>query len=202
MLRKPLFKLGSFQVEVWHVLVLLGAIMSSAGTVVVLKQNGPWGKFKIGNTTLAGAGCLITVFTIAVNALTGRTLTPDQTATLLAQKGGISSSGAATLDKVTKELGVKIVNRIDHASPREIGEVVDQALANNSYAIVHVDKDGNETGDHFVVITERTASGYKAADPAPGKFITLDQNFRGQSNWGNQGIKTYAGVGVRAVVRA
>ncbi|WP_147443315.1 peptidoglycan-binding protein [Corallococcus sp. AB011P] len=127
-------------------------------------------------------GCAMTAVTMAVSGITGQLYTPADMAQFLLKNHGFGSGGDILdwdrLGRIAKpEVDLK---RLTGFKAPEI----DRELAAGRPVVVHVDyytRNGGKSqdkydgrGDHWVLITSRTANNhYQASDPAGGKFFTL-----------------------------
>ena len=181
--------------------------------VKVLRQGDPrWGDELLGPGTLTirGHGCLLTSLTMAVNALNDQSLTPSQVNKILQGRpsawvgpGQKLNRSNLILDFAVPALGMKIVQRLRKGSTvpptvSNIKAVADKALQSGALAIVHVSKDGDDTGDHFVIVNGHNEKGYVISDPAFGTTLQLDDNFTGKTKKGT----TYRPVGIISLVSA
>lgn len=165
---------------------------------------GDWGGLLLGNstsTTIARGGCLLVLFTIAVNALRGTQYSP-RTVNDLLRVAGVFDDGSALIhvDRAAAALKLTLGRRVrqdDRPTFAEIKGVVDEGLR-KGLVVLHVDHNGDGRGDHFVLINGRAARGYTAADPAPGSLITLSLSLSGDVRWGDD-VKHYTPVGAFAL---
>ncbi len=182
-------------------------------SVKVLRQgDSRWGDelLGLGTLTIKRAGCLLTSLTMATNSLNNQSLTPSNVNKILQERAAAwagASSGMnrsnMILDVAVPALGMKIVQRLRKGSTppptvANIKAVADKALQSGTLAIVHVSKDGDDTGDHFVIVNGHNEKGYVISDPAFGTTIQLDDNFTGKTKKGT----VYRPVGIISLVSA
>ncbi len=172
-----------------------------------LVQNGPWGGKLLGSSsslTIGGAGCMLTSLTMAANALTGTDWDPDE-AMELVQLGGGFNGGLLKLPQAAAALNLSAPEseRVHpHASIETMRRTIDNALQRGGVAMVNVDKAYTGTGEHFILVTKKTGSGYAGADPATGKDTILDAStLSGIAMWGKV-PHTYDAVGVAPIYKA
>ncbi len=169
-----------------------------------LAQNASaWGRkiLGFGTATIGGAGCFLTVLTMAANTLKGRSMTPDTANDIVKAAGGFDGS-LLILPTAARALGV-VANESERIrnSPNisSLRAKIDDTLARGGLAIVAVNKGVTTgTGDHFILVHSSSAEGYAGADPATGKDTILDGNLRGTAHWGSAAVP-YTGVGVAPV---
>ena len=156
---------------------------SSNGYPVYAQGSGePWAKKTAGTGTMGAYGCAVTAVTMAINGITGKTVTPGDMSDHVSNKGGFSKAGVSweTMGSVVKP-GVEVKR---HQSGTFPPDKIDKELAAGRPVAVHVDyktgrgqnsRPGHDNqGDHWILITGRTKDGgYTANDPAGGKTITL-----------------------------
>lgn len=166
-----------------------------------------------GTKTIGNSGCLLTSLTMATNSLNGQSLTPGDANKILTGRPSAwvaASSGMNRSNMVLPEaaagLGLKVVTRLRKVTPAapppsvsDIKAVADAALKSGSVAIVHVSKDGDDTGDHFVLVNGHNEKGYVITDPAYGRTVQLDNNFVGKPQTDGKG-PTYHPVGIASLV--
>lgn len=103
-------------------------------------------------------------------------LDPTKTNTILKKAGAFSkNSYSLMITNGAKALGMK---GTDSGRGGKLGsghiQTIEDCLRNGGLVMLHVDYKGNTQGDHWVLLTEKTASGdYKAIDPAYGKEIAF-----------------------------
>ena len=191
--------------------IIAGAVVVVTGTYTALISVKPffqgdkrWGGDPLGKGTLtiSRAGCLLTSLTRAVNSLLGQSLTPGDVNKILQGRDNAwapASSGMnrsnMVLDNAVPAVGLRIVERLRNSFHKvsDIKRVVDQALQAGNVAIVHMTKDGDASGDHFVLVNGHNAQGYVITDPSYGKALQLDHNLSGKV--GSKGVM-YQPVGV------
>ncbi len=200
--------------------IIAGAVLMVTGggyvamtSVKVLRQgDSRWGDelLGLGTLTIKRAGCLLTSLTMATNSLNNQSLTPSNVNKILQERAAAwagASSGMnrsnMILDVAVPALGMKIVQRLRKGSTppptvANIKAVADKALQSGTLAIVHVSKDGDDTGDHFVIVNGHNEKGYVISDPAFGTTIQLDDNFTGKTKKGT----VYRPVGIISLVSA
>lgn len=153
-----------------------------------------------GTSTIGKAGCLITCLAMARERILGIETTPADV-NRIAKEANAFVRSMLIVPRACQALGLVQVDRI-----RDVGSVngdlakqqalVDEALECGGVAILHVDHNNVEGGDHFVLIHSRDAAGgYAAADPAPGYDIFVNSDLRATSKW-NSKLKYYEPVGV------
>jgi hypothetical protein len=191
--------------------ILLRAKSSKAGTMTaagattvrLLGQGDPqWAKQTVGfsTQTMENVGCVLTALTIAINALTGRALTPVQVNDTAKANSAFTGAGIISGD-VAKLFGCRKTTPItDSRNVPEIRALIDDTLAKGGLALVRVDYElGTPNSNHTIVCFGRSAAGYECADPAGlGKLITLDSNLFVQRTTS----KKYFGVGCAPIFRA
>lgn len=147
-----------------------------------------------GSLSIGRAGCLLTSLTMATNSLNGQSITPADANVILSARPSAwadPSSGLNRSNLILPEaaagLGMKVVTRLRKVTPKSpppsvssIKAVADAALKSGSVAIVHVSKDGDDTGDHFVLVNGHNEKGYVITDPSYGRAVQLDDNFIGR----------------------
>jgi peptidoglycan hydrolase-like protein with peptidoglycan-binding domain len=153
-----------------------------------------WGADTLGNgsgksATIRASGCALVSLTMAATYL--GSVTPDWPADLkpnqldpVKANGVLKKAGAFTKNSYSlmitngaKALGMK---GIDSGRGGKLGsghiQTIEDCLRNGGLVMLHVDYKGNTQGDHWVLLTEKTASGdYSAIDPAYGKEITFSR---------------------------
>jgi hypothetical protein len=194
--------------------IVVGALAVVAGgayarAVKVLWQgSSAWGHVLLGRstkTTISSGGCLLTCFTMALNSLRAKHLTPDVVNRMLVDAGDIVGpvtgrgpvfDGAMMVsDRAAVALGLQYFGRVVSRAAADLRPTVDEAFARNGLAILNVDHSGDGRPDHFALLVARDAGGYTAADPAPAELVRLDLGFRGRVDW-NGVEKTYTPAGV------
>lgn len=103
-------------------------------------------------------------------------LDPAKANTILKKSGAfLKNSYSLIITSGAKALGMK---GVDSGIGGKLGsghlQTIDDCLRKGGLVMLHVDYKGNTQGDHWVLLTEKKASGdYKAIDPAYGKEITF-----------------------------
>ncbi len=180
-------------------------------TVRILRQNDSrWGSKLLGksSTSIGNSGCLLTALTMARNTFFGGEMTPDQANLLVTPNGGFSGSTANLIpETAARVLGLRALEseRIRYEAKASIATLrakIDDTLMRGGLAIVHVDKGVfTGTGEHFLLVHSKTATGYVGADPAPGVDVALGLDLRGTAMWGSTPTP-YVVVGVMPVFAA
>jgi hypothetical protein len=196
----PLQKVAVVGGALWGLSLFVGGGLVVSKAVRGLVQNSSaWGRMRLGNggSTIGGGGCLLTALTMAVNALKGLSMTPPQVNDIGVAAGAFGTNSSEMNPAILAQaLGLTIVERIRNDPTNVAGmvRVVDEALAADGLAVVHVDYTDDTRGDHFVLVNGKTGSGYTAVDPVSAKTITLDGGLRGPSKWGSV-TKNYVPAG-------
>lgn len=181
---------------------------------VIYKQADPkWSKQKLGfgTSTIGLGGCLVTCFAIIGEMLTGKTLTPD-VVNARCKIGGAFQNSRLFPKEAARILGLEVVARVDEVPSEDprIVHTVNEALDAGDLAIVEVDHNQKEGGDHFIVVSGRPPGGpgYEAIDPAgtgalgqKHSLLALDSKLFGVSFWGSKSIRRYYPVGAMWVRR-
>lgn len=151
-----------------------------------------WGSNTLGNgsgkgATIRASGCALVSLAMAATYLGSITshwpvglkpnqLDPTKTNAILKKSGAFSkNSYSLMITNGAKALGMKGADsgRGGKLASGQI-QTVEDCLRNGGLVMLHVDYKGNIQGDHWVLLTEKTASGdYKAIDPAYGKEIAF-----------------------------
>ena len=154
-----------------------------------------WGSNTLGNgsgkgATIKASGCAMVCLTMAATYLGSSTshwpsglkpnqLDPVKTKSILKKSGAFSKNSYSLM--ITN--GAKALGMAGNDSGRggKLGsehlQTIEDCLRKGGLVMVHVDYKGNTQGDHWVLLTEKTASGdYTAIDPAYGKEITFTRN--------------------------
>lgn len=174
----------------------------------VLQQNDKrWGATPLGRSSefnIGGAGCMLTSLTMAVNAFTKDTLTPDvaQAAALSISAGSFDGPNLV-LQTAADALGISAPEseRLHDGAPlASMRQRLKDTLAKKGMAVVHVAKDFSATGEHFILVYKTKGGNFIAADPAPGSDdVELDaETLTGSSDWGYK-VYEYRVVGVAPV---
>lgn len=184
-----------------------------------LKQgDARWSKKLLGKSdelTIGGYGCMLTAWTMAVNALLDEDFTPDLLQATALQLSSSSFSGPnLALEAASDAVGVYAPNSDRWSTPTnsvaahkgatvdELRAAINSTLKKRGFAMVHVDKDFSGTGDHFVLIYKAKGGKFIAADPAIGAPVELDKTtLMGKSDWGYK-IYDYKIVGVAPILKA
>ena len=171
-----------------------GGVVVSRAVVPLWQSAAAWGKKQLGfgTSTIGAGGCLLTLFTMASNALKGTNYTPDVVNEILKSASAFSGSNLVT-EKAAAALGLKRGERVYNAAG--LRAAVDAALAAGGLAVLQVDHSGDAVGDHFILVNGKNAAGYTAADPAPAKIIQLGPDLGGAVAWGSS-TKVYKGLNV------
>ncbi len=161
-----------------------------------------WSKETLGHgpSTIGRGGCLLTVLTEAATLLTHRPglIPPMVNATLKA------TPGAFIKDRLDVEVAARALGMVSPARERDAGpsgvvlrDAIDAALC-RGFAILHVDHDGVDGGDHFVLATGRgPLNEVDCIDPAPAHRILLGwPDLEAPVFWGKK-LKRYRVVAVR-----
>ncbi len=191
----------------WAVSLFVGGgVIVSKGVRGLIQNDKDWGPNQLGfgKSTIGRGGCLITALTMAANAILGRALSPVDV-NQIGRNVGAFAPNSSDVDPaaLARALGMKITERIRNTPSDVAGmiRVVDEALKAGGLAVVHVDHEGDQDGDHFVLVNGRTSSGYTAVDPVSGKTIPLTSGLRGPSKWGGT-TKNYVPMGAFSLLRA
>jgi hypothetical protein len=151
-----------------------------------------WGSNALGNgsgkgATIRASGCAMVSLTMAATYLGSATshwpaglkpnqLDPVKVNTILKKAGAFSkNSYSLMITNGAKALGMK---GTDSGLGGKLGtshlQTLEDCLRNGGLVMLHVDYKRDASGDHWVLLTEKTSSGdYKALDPAYGKEITF-----------------------------
>jgi hypothetical protein len=142
-----------------------------------------WGELPLGTKTVSKIGCAMTSVTMALCGITAQTFTPDEMLSFMKANKGFGPGG----DILDWNLMGKLV-KPPVTVKRVFGfkaDKIDQELDAGRPVLVHVDyydraadgsviKEHDGEGDHWFLITSRTADKhYQAHDPAGGRMITL-----------------------------
>lgn len=151
-----------------------------------------WGGNTLGNgsgksATIRASGCALVSLTMAATylgsakshwpaGLKPNQLDPVKANSILKKAGAFSkNSYSLMITNGAKALGMK---GTDSGRGGKLGsghiQTIEDCLRKGGLVMLHVDYKGNTQGDHWVLLTEKTASGdYIAIDPAYGKEITF-----------------------------
>lgn len=229
--RNPELALAGRRVHVPWWALIGGAVVAGGGAYLLFRGNGlsnvvplnqgdgRWSHTPLGKSsefTLGGAGCMVTSMTMAVNALTHDTLTPDiaQAAALGYDSNSFSGAGlnlpiaADALDCYAPES--ERLHDYQHASLDALRSRLDSALGKRGGALAHITKDSpspptappnfQSDGQHFILIYKRSGADYLAADPATGTVIKINrQTLQGRNPGWN---KSYLVLGVAPIYKA
>lgn len=202
----------------WQKVALVGGLLWSASAVAgggsgasvpvrgLIQNDARWGKVQLGfgTSSIGGGGCLLTAMTMAFNSIRGAALIPPDV-NEIAKNVRAFAAGSSNLvvETLAEALKLAVGKRVRNA-PSDVGgmiEAVQQGLRNKGLAILHVDYEGDNDGDHFVLVNGMTAGGgYTAVDPVNGKTITLSSALRGSSKWGSV-TKNYVPFGAFSLMR-
>lgn len=169
---------------------------------VLWQANPAWSKVKLGNgaSTIGRGGCLLTCLTEAARTLTSRpNLIPPHVNETCRQVGAFQASLLA-LDKAAIAMGLEcsLKDRVD-GEPGE-QKLKDALLAalDHGMAVIHVDKDGLDGGDHFILATGKSPEGnIICKDPAVASVVVLQwPALTALVRWGKT-LKSYRVVSVR-----
>ncbi|HYI02536.1 C39 family peptidase, partial [Hyalangium sp.] len=143
----------------------------------------PWAQDKMGvsGDKLSGYGCAITAVAMGVSGITGQTVTPGEMNTFMNGIDGYNGNGAIDRwDQMGKVAGSDVqVKREEWGTFK--ADQIDQELAQGRPVVVQVDYKRDTQGDHWILVTGKTADGtYMANDPAGGRAITMHRNADGQ----------------------
>jgi LysM repeat protein len=161
---------------------------STGGSYPLYAQGDPrWGQDPMGTDGgkkdhIAAIGCAMTTVTMALDGITGQKMTPKEMNEFLRKNGGYDRGGSVNWEVMGKAARPPVgVKRQPEGSygPKQI----DAELAAGRPVAIHVDYHGKNgakgpdgKGDHWILITGKTADGhYTANDPAGGKQITMHE---------------------------
>jgi LysM repeat protein len=154
-----------------------GREFSSRDGVPVFNQNDPaWGAQDLGtgrsNNTIGSAGCAISATAMAVSALSGQTVTPQEMDQHLDTNGGYQgdhvdwgvAAGAVQSDPpvtASRHHGFSVSD-------------IDAQLAEGRPVVIGVDYKNGQGTDHWMTVTGRNEDGtYNVNDPAGGRTISM-----------------------------
>lgn len=169
----------------------------------VLWQNSPqWGSLKLGMgaSTIGRGGCLLTCLTEAARLLAGRPGLLPPHANEICKGAKAFQASLLILEPAAKALGLECP-----ASERVDGKPGDSHLNDalltaleRGFAVIHVDHDGLDGGDHFILATGKSDGGnIVCRDPALATLVALQwPSLEAAVRWG-QKPKTYRVVSVR-----
>ncbi len=179
-----------------------------------------WASQRLGGTGEVGTGsrdsiraqgCAITASAMAVSALSGRTVTPQEMDSYLDRNGGYSGN-AVDFTRVGGVTGGEPRITPTRMRGNLTVEGIDQQLDAGRPVLVGVNWRTNNTGtpDHWLTVTGRNADGsYRANDPNGGREITLRRDGNGlvstaadgaphDYRFSGQGVTFAGGTPVRA----
>ncbi len=149
-----------------------------------------WGSQRLGGAgevasgsrdSIRAQGCAITASAMAVSALSGRTVTPQEMDSYLDRNGGYSGN-AVDFTRVGGVTGGEPRITPTRMRGNLTVEGIDQQLDAGRPVLVGVNWRTNNTGtpDHWLTVTGRNADGsYRANDPNGGREITLRRDGNG-----------------------
>lgn len=160
---------------------------SRDGVPLFNQADAAWGTRRLGGAGEVGAksrdsikaqGCAITASAMAVSALSGRTITPQQMDAYLDQNKGYSGN-AVKFGLVGGITGGQPPITAQRKRGTLTADGIDQQLAAGRPVLVGVNwrTQNVKTPDHWLTVTGRNADGsYRANDPNGGSQITLRRN--------------------------
>lgn len=184
--------------------VVGGGVVVGRQVKGLIQNNPAWGRLQLGkgSSTIGAGGCLLTAFTIIYNAFFGKNATPPELNAIGVSRGCFDGS-LLKVEEFAEALGLIVIERIRNA-PSDVGgmiAIIDEILVTyHGFAVLHVDYEGDTDGDHFIVITGKTATGYTAVDPVNGATIQLSKALRGASKWGSV-VKNYVPFGAFTLLK-
>jgi LysM repeat protein len=154
-----------------------GREFPSRDGVPLFNQNDPaWGAQDLGtgrnNNTIGSAGCAISASAMAVSALSGQTVTPQEMDRHLDRNGGYSGDAV----NFGQTAGVVQTDPPITATRQRNFSVsdIDQQLAQGRPVVIGVDYKNGQGTDHWMTVTGRNQDGtYNVNDPAGGRTITM-----------------------------
>jgi len=150
------------------------------GTPMLVQGDGRWGTVKLGDSesSIHKSGCFLTSLTMVLNQKLRQRdaqsvlVTPEDLNAVLRQYGGFQPK-SALLDNeraaktIERVYGVKVpVTKVEGDSGKTIAERLDAEFAAHRQVRLHVDNDGDGTGNHFVVFNRKEGDEYVIIDPA------------------------------------
>lgn len=199
-------------------ILVLAASIQSGYDMLVWKQGGDSyakDKLGLGNSTMAEAGCLVTVFAHAANILNGSNLTPGETNIFLKHFPDTWSGSGLIQEKAAKHLKLRVdekarIRWTDGAVPIKVTQTVIDTIHSSGLAILHVDHNLKKGGDHFILalatlpdLHPSNSRGVFFSDPATGRigFLVEDRDgyLVGDAWWQ---AKRYKVVGVVPIYQA
>jgi len=173
------------------------------GVPVFNQADAQWGAQKLGGkgefansgvskSDIQSKGCAISSCAMAVSALSGQTITPEEMDNFLDNNRGYDGNNVF-FEKVGGAVKSDPPIRADRRG--DVGpKTIDGELAKGRPVVLGVDHTGDGKTDHWITVTGKNADGtYRANDPAGGKQITL--RAEGGKLVGAAGSKTYRSNG-------
>jgi len=154
-----------------------GREFPSRDGVPLFNQNDPaWGRQDLGtgsrNHTIGSAGCAISASAMAVSALSGQTVTPQEMDRHLDTNGGYDGD-AVRFDRTAG--AVRSNPPITATRQRNFSvSDIDRQLAQGRPVVIGVDYKNGRGTDHWMTVTGRNGDGtYNVNDPAGGRAIRM-----------------------------
>lgn len=165
----------------------------------------PWGKQKLGNgdSTIGGAGCVLTCLCEAARLFKTRPLlTPDEANEKLLGVEGAFLGSNLVLAKAAPAFGLEcpeagwVQAQPGHPS---LKDAFDHGLVDGVAAFVRVDMDGDGQGDHTILAVGRRDNAIDCIDPALAQHVLLSwPSLEVGVRWGKRDVM-YRVVGFRPV---
>lgn len=161
-----------------------------------------WGALQLGNgdSTIGRGGCLLTVLCEAASRIGGRPglIPPHANETL--RKAGCFLNSGLIIEHAAQTLGMESPDKDKvQGKPGDpsLKAALDHILEMGQLAILHVDHDGMDNGDHFILALRATASTVDCIDPALATHVALEwPKLEATVRWGKK-LKLYRVVSVR-----
>jgi hypothetical protein len=161
-----------------------------------------WSQLVLGDgpRTIGQAGCLLVALCEAARELGVSDIMPPQLNSLGRQKGAFIGS-AAISEELGRVAGLDVGKKVVGDESILRGQIL-AALRDGGRCLLHVDKDANGSGDHWVLAVNFVEPDrIQYADPATGNDAELNaRSLNGATIWGTT-PKVYRVTGVRTVHR-
>jgi hypothetical protein len=170
------------------------------------QADGQWSHLTLGSgkATIGQAGCTLTCLCEAVRLATGVAVTPaEANAKLLVSARKHFVGSGLIVHAAAKTMGIDAEPGKFVGSLQQLRSHIVTALQQGHYVLLHVDKDANGSGDHYVLAVERDtidgADTIVCLDPATGEDALLSvRDLAGRVFWGRN-PKTYSVVSARVL---
>ena len=161
-----------------------------------------WGSIVLGDgpSSIGRSGCLLVCLTEAARRLAGRPDLLPPHANEVCRQAGAFFGASLVVREAAKVLGLESPDDEKVTAEGDLALALETALERGC-AVVHVDKDADGTGDHFVLATSFAGDPrhVECLDPATGVPVWLSwPDLAATARWGKV-VKQYRAVSVRPI---